>query len=119
MYGLFDVDSAKVPIHLCHGVWPEAACTTTELKNLSVSYSQIKSLCELFHGIPSDHVPFCKTFGEMAAVENVQACGMCANLADRGKPVKYLGTMPDHAKDTYQFLNIMTNLVINSRNVVW
>jgi hypothetical protein len=31
----------------------------------------------------------------------------------------YLGTMPDHAKDTYCFLNIATNQIIHSRNVVW
>jgi hypothetical protein len=103
LYGMVHsmLNAAKVPTHLHHGVWPEAAHTATELKNLLVSYSQTKSPYELFHGIPSDHVPFLKTFGEMAVVENVQTRGIRAKLADRGKPVMYLGTMPDHAKDTY------------------
>jgi hypothetical protein len=51
----------------------------------------------LFRGIPSDHVPLLETFGEMAVVENVQTHGMRAKLADHGKPVMYLGTMPDNA----------------------
>jgi hypothetical protein len=121
LYGMVRsmLNAAKVPTHLRHDVWPEAACTATQLKNLLVSYSQTKSLYELFHGLPSDHVPFLKTFGEMAVVENVQTHGMCAKLVDCGKPVMYLGMVPNHAKDTYCFLNIATSQVINSRNVVW
>jgi hypothetical protein len=84
-----------------------------------VSYSQTKSPYELFNGLPSDRVPFLKTFGEMAVVENVHTRGMRAKLADHGKPVIYLGMMPDHAKNTYHFLNIATNKVINSQNVIW
>jgi hypothetical protein len=114
------LNAAKVPIHLRHVAWPEAARAATELKNLLVSYSQTKSSYELFHGLPSDHVPFFKTFGDMAVVENFQTCGMRVKLADHGKPVMYmLGMMPNHAKDTYRFLNIATNQVINSWNVIW
>jgi hypothetical protein len=54
LYGMVRsmLNAAKVPTHLCHGVWPEAACTTAELKNLLVSYSQTKSPYELFMVFP-------------------------------------------------------------------
>jgi hypothetical protein len=44
---------------------------------------------------------------------------MRAKLEDHGKPVIYLGSMPDHAKDMYRFLNVATQKVINSCNVIW
>jgi hypothetical protein len=71
LYGMVSMmlNVTKVPIHLCHGVWPEAAHS-------------------------SDCVPFLKSFGEMAVVENDQTSGMRAKLADSGKPVMYLGMMP-------------------------
>jgi hypothetical protein len=56
LYGIVRsmLNSAKVPLPLRYGVWPEAAHMATELKNLLVSYSQDKSPYELFHGQPSD-----------------------------------------------------------------
>jgi hypothetical protein len=74
------LNSAKVPLVLHHGVWPEAACTATELKNLLVTHPSDKSPYEKFHGKLSDRVPYLKTFGEMAVVEMFRLVACAQNL---------------------------------------
>jgi hypothetical protein len=55
----------------------------------------------------------------MAIVEENHNHKIRSKLANRGRVCMFLGHAPNHATDTFQFLNLQTMKVIVSRDVVW
>jgi len=58
-----------------------------------------------------------RQFGEVAYVKFGDK--MKGKLVNRGAPMMCLGRSRDHAADSYQFLNLATDKVINSRDATW
>ena len=58
-----------------------------------------------------------RQFGEMGVIKTTKK--LKGKLTNRGIPVMYLGRAKDHAGDTYRFLNLETELVLISRDVIW
>jgi len=58
-----------------------------------------------------------RQFGEVAYVKFGDK--MKGKLVNRGAPMMCLGCSRDHAADSYQFLNLATDKVINSRDATW
>jgi hypothetical protein len=62
-----------------------------------------------------------RKFGEIVGVvlDKSTPNQIMGKLQDRAKPCIYLGHAESHGKDVCRFLNLKTNKVIMSRNVVW
>jgi hypothetical protein len=72
-----------------------------------------------FYGITNPKIKVIKPFREMAIVEYNARRTIRAKLENRGRACLFLGHAPNHADDTYCFLNLTTKKVIISRDVVW
>jgi hypothetical protein len=108
LYGMVRcmLNQAQVPLHICRGVWAEAAKTATDMRNILGNYKINTSAHEKFLGTKFEHLNTLHTFGEMAILEDHQSRGMRGKLNNRGRPAMFLGVQPDHARDMYSFLNL-------------
>jgi hypothetical protein len=55
----------------------------------------------------------------MAIVEDHPSHGMRSKLQGRGKPALFKVQHTNTPRDTYRFLNLLTNCIIISRDVIW
>ena len=62
-------------------------------------------------------INYLREFGEMAIVKKTNK--IQSKLSNKGIPCMYLGKTPNSGKDISRFLNIKTNRVLNSRDVVY
>jgi hypothetical protein len=60
-----------------------------------------------------------RTFGEMAIVNDHAKRKMRGKLDDWGRPCLLLGHAENHHRDVYRFLNLETERIIRSRDVLW
>ena len=58
-----------------------------------------------------------KIFGEVGVVTTKDK--IQAKLANRGTPCIFVGYAENHSKDVYRMLNLETNAIINSRDIIW
>ena len=63
------------------------------------------------------NINYLREFGEMAIVKKTNK--IQSKLSNKGIPCMYLGKTPNSGKDVSRFLNIKTNRVLNSRDVVY
>ena len=113
------LNGARLPTSLRGGVWPEAAARATDLENVYATATKpIASQNQFFEkelqGLRNSHA-----FGEVGIVNYHANRKMRGKLADRGRPCMVLGRAADHSGDVYRFLNLTTNKVIKSRDVLW
>ena len=113
------LNGACLPTSLRGGVWPEAAARATDLENVFVTARKpIASQNQFFEkelqGLRNSHA-----FGEVGIVNYHANRNMGGKLADRGRQCMVLGRAADHSGDVYRFLNLTTNKVIKSRDVLW
>ena len=109
--------AAKIAGKLRNKLWAEACCHAIDVENLLVSASHIEpSLREFFKKDIIDASQM-KQFGEVGVIKTTKR--IKGKLKDRGIPVIYLGRAKDHSSDTYRFLNLGTELVLISRDVIW
>jgi hypothetical protein len=113
------LNAARLPKDLQEGVWAEAAKYATEVENVLVTTTKPIAALHQFYGIKNPKVKVMKPFGEMAIVEDNARRKIQAKLENRGREYLFLGHAPNHADDTYRFLNLTTKKVIVSRDVVW
>jgi hypothetical protein len=113
------LNEACTPMILRRGIWAEAACTATDMRNYLVSYKSDTSSYEKFMGAKYDCIDTLHTFCEMAIIEDHPTRGIRAKLQDRGRPVMFVGTTHEHTSDTYHFLSVITKQIIASRDIIW
>jgi hypothetical protein len=113
------LNAARLPKYLREGVWPEAANYATEVENVIVTTTKPITALHQFYGITNPKVKVMKSFGEMAIVEDNAQRKIRAKLENRGRSCLFLGHAPNHADDTYCFMNLTTKKVLVSRDVVW
>ena len=98
-------------------IWAECAMTTTYLSNVLSTKSNFKSPFEsLFGAKPILHDNL-KIFGEVGVVTTKDK--IQAKLTNRGTPCIFVGYAENHSKDVYRMLNLETNSIINSRDIIW
>ena len=98
-------------------IWAESVMTTTYLSNIMTTKSSVKSPFELLYGSKPVLHKELKIFGEVGVVttkERIQA-----KLTNRGTPCIFVGYTENHSKDVYRMLNLETNAIINSRDIIW
>jgi hypothetical protein len=100
-------------------LWVECAATATKLDNLLVTSSKETSPYEKFYGEPSPLSNHLRKFGEIGVVTKHNNNKIKSKLADRGVNCVFLGYARDHAPNVYRMLNLETNNVILTRDIVW
>ena len=109
--------AAKLTQKLKNKLWGEAAMTVTDLENLLLSRNHAEPSHREFFKKDIPKAEQMRQFGEMGIVKTSKR--IKGKLEDRGIPAMYLGRARDHAGDTHRFLNIDTEMVIISRDVIW
>jgi hypothetical protein len=99
------------------GLWAECASTATFYNHIIVKTSQNKSPLELMFKEKAKELNNLRKFGEVcvAATKNK----IQGKLSDRGSVCVFVGYPSNHASDVYRLLNLKTNHVIKSRDVIW
>jgi hypothetical protein len=98
-------------------IWAECAMNVTYLSNIISTKSSFKSPIELLYAekrILHDNL---KMFGEVEVVptkERIQA-----KLSNRGTTCLFVGYTENHSRDVYRILNLTTNSIINSQDIIW
>jgi Reverse transcriptase (RNA-dependent DNA polymerase) len=98
-------------------IWAECVMTTTYLSNVIATRSNMKSPFELLYDTKPVLPEELKIFGEVGVVTTKDK--IQAKLANRGTPCIFVGYAENHSKDVYRMLNLETNAIINSRDIIW
>ena len=96
-------------------LWAECANTATDLNNIVLNNRNTPY--QAFFGNDPKFINNLHIFGEKAVVK--KAAKIQSKLKDKGIQVMFLGYAKDHAEDVFRFLNLETNRVILSRDVIW
>ena len=113
------LNGAKLPMTIRKRLWAEAAKTATNIENILVSYNKPKSSFNVFYMTDEVSPRPLKPFGDIAIVEYNKTRKIRAKLADRGRACVYLGIADDHSAQVHRFLNLDTNHIVLSRDVIW
>ena len=99
------------------GVWAECAMTVTFLSNIT----SVKNLdiCphQLLFGCKPKLPASLRSFGEIGVVTTKDK--IQGKLKNRGTPCMFVGYSAHHAHDVYRMLNLETEMIINSRDIIW
>ena len=98
-------------------IWAECVMTTTYLSNVIATRSNMRSSFELLYHTKPILPEELKIFGEVGVVTTKDK--IQAKLANRGTPCIFVGYTENHSKDVYRMLNLKTNAIINSRDIIW
>jgi hypothetical protein len=99
------------------GLWAECASTATFYDNIIVTNSLHKSSLELMFNEKSKELNNLRKFGEVCVAATKSK--IQGKLSDRGSVCVFVGYTFNHANDVYRLLNLNTNHVIKSRDVIW
>lgn len=113
------MNSAKIPRKMREGLWAEAADTASQIEDRIVTPSKPIAAYNKFYNIKEEKLKTLKPFGSIGIVEINKTRKIRGKLEDRGRPCMYLGQARNHADDVYRFLDLTTNRIILSRDVIW
>ena len=91
--------------------------TVTYLSNILSTKSTIKSPFELLYGVKPTLPESLKVFGEVGVVTTKDK--IQAKLTNRGTTCVFMGYTENHSGDVYRMLNLSTNTIILSRDIIW
>ena len=111
------LNSARVTKQLRSKLWAECAQTATACENLLISDNEQQCRYQLFYRENPKYARHLHKFGEIGILTN--HVKITSKLSDRGKPALFLGYLENHAGNTFKFLNLETNKVVLSRDVIW
>ena len=110
-------EAANIDMKLRRKLWGEACMTAIDIENLLVSSGHDEPSYREFYKKDLPKAEEMRQFGEMAVIKvSKQIKG---KLQNRGIPGVYLGRARDHAGDTHRFLNLQTELVLTTRDIIW
>ena len=110
-------EAAKLSRALRNKLWAEACMTAIDIENLIVHARHENPSYREFFKKDMPRAEEMKQFGEMGVLKTTKK--IRGKLENRGIPVMYLGRARDHAADTHRFLNLQTEMVLISRDVIW
>ena len=111
------LNAAKLTEDYRKVLWGEAVVNLTDIENVLLSKSYSAPAYIAFFERELEGMKNFRQFGEVAYVKFGDK--MKGKLVNRGVPMIYLGRSRDHGADTYRFLNLATDKVINSRDATW
>ena len=111
------LNAAYLTQKLRNRLWGEAAMTVTDIENLLVSRGHTEPSFREFFNKDLPRAAHMRQFGEMGIIKVGK--DIKGKLNNRGIPVMYLGRARHHNADTHRFLNIASELVMVSRDVIW
>ena len=111
------LNAAKLTEDLRKKLWGEAIMFVTDVENVLLSRSNDKPAYVGFYNQELQQMKHLRQFGEVAYVKFGDK--IKGKLENRGVPMLYLGRARNHSAETYRFLNLATNRVINSRDATW
>jgi hypothetical protein len=89
----------------------------TYLSNIISTKSNLKSPFELFYSEKPTFYNNLKIFGEVGVVTTKDK--IQAKLSNRVTTCMFVGYTEHHSRDVYRILNLTTNSIINSRDIIW
>jgi hypothetical protein len=98
-------------------IWAESMMNVTHLSNIISTKLSFKSPFELFYGKKLILHNKLKMFGEVGVVTTKER--MQAKLSNQGTTCMFVGCTEHHSRDVYRMLNLATNSIINSRDIIW
>jgi hypothetical protein len=98
-------------------IWAECVMNVTYLSNIMSTKSSFKSPFELLYGEKPKLHNNPKMFGEVGVVTTKKR--IQAKLSNRGTTCMFFGYTEHHSRDVYRMLNLTTNSIINSRDIIW
>jgi hypothetical protein len=113
------MNHANLPLTIRKGVWTEAAATATNIDTFLVTNNKPVASYNAFHEKESPFVRHLRTFGEIGVVLNHAKKAIKGKLDNRGRHCMMLGYADNHAKDVYRMLNLETNRVLLTRDIIW
>ena len=113
------LNHARLPKDKRNQLWAECAGTATKLENLMCSTMSEVSPHEQFYGELPKYSRHLRVFGEIGIVSDYANMKIRGKLADRGKPCLFVGYPENHASDVFRMINLQTNKVILTRDVIW
>jgi hypothetical protein len=111
------LNGADLESKLRDKIWAECVMNVTYLSNIISTKSSFKSPFELLYGDKPKLHDNLKMFGEVGVEttkERIQA-----KLKNRGTTCMLVGYTEHHSRDVYRMLNLTTNSIINSQDVIW
>jgi hypothetical protein len=82
-----------------------------------LSKSNIKSPFELLYGEKPTFHDNCKVFSEVGVVTTKDK--IQAKSTNQGTTCIFVGYTEHHSRDAYRMLNLTTNSIINSQDIIW
>jgi hypothetical protein len=89
----------------------------TYLSNIMSTKSSFKSPFELLYGEKPKLHDNLKFFGEVGLVTTKKR--IQAKLSNQGTTCMFVGYTEHHSRDVYRMLDLATNSIIDSRDIVW
>ena len=101
------------------GTWTECANYHQDTENILVSENKpISSHRQLYERDPI-YARHLRTFGEMAVVSYYHDKKMRGKMDKRGRTAMFLGYTKNHADDVYRLVDLETNGLLQSRDILW
>jgi transposase InsO family protein len=98
-------------------IWAACVMNVTYLSNIMSTKSSFKSQFELFYGEKTKLHDNLKMLGEVGVITTKDK--IQAKLSNRGTTCMFVGYTEHHSRDVYRMLNLTTNSIINSRDIIW
>jgi hypothetical protein len=98
-------------------IWAECVMNVTYLSNIMSTKSSFKSQFEFLYGKKPILHNNLKMFGEVGVVTTKET--IQAKLSNRGTTCMFVGYTEHQSRDVYRMLNLCTNSIINSRDIIW
>jgi hypothetical protein len=110
-------NGANLESELRDKIWAERVMNVTYLSNIISTKSNLKSPFELLYcekpSLHDDH----KIFSEVGVITKKDK--IQAKLSNQGAFCMFVGYTEHHSRDVYRMLNLTTNSIINSRDIIW
>jgi hypothetical protein len=113
------MNHANLPLTIRKGVWTEAAATETNMDTFLVTNNKPVASYNAFREKESPFILHLRTFGEIGVVLNHAKRPLKANFDSRGRHCMMLGYADNYAKDAYRMLNLESNRVLLTRDIIW
>ena len=113
------MNEALLPKDKREGLWTEAAATATKLENIMTEEGETHCPHVKFFGELPKYARELKTFGEIGIAAIHENKKIRGKLDDRGRPCMFVGYAKNHAGNVYRMLNLKTNRIILTRDIIW
>jgi hypothetical protein len=111
------LNGANLEGELRDKIWAECVMNVTYLSNIISIKSNLQSPFELLYGEKPTLHNNLKIFGKVGVVTTKDK--IQSKLSNRGTTSMFVGYTEHHSRYVYRMLNLTTNSIINSRDIIW